>query len=397
MAQPALKGLRVIEMGQLLAGPFCAQLLGDFGAEVIKIEPPNSTDPMRDWGQAKVDGHSLWWPIIARNKKCITLNARHASGQELVKKLVSEADVLVENFRPGTMEKWGLGYEELSKINPRLIMVRVSGYGQDGPYSQRPGYASIGEALGGLRNIIGYPDRAPCRTGISLGDSLTGMFSALGALVALQARHQSGVGQQVDAAIYESVFAVMESLVSEFVATGYTRGRTGAVLPKIAPANVYPTKDGEILIAANQNTLFKRLAIAMGQSELAESPRYATHNARGENQEDLDKLIAKWTVNQDSAALAELLNAHDIPNGKTYTPADIVMDAHFKARDAIIKVAHPLLGSVTMQNVVPKLSATPGLINWCGPNHGEHNEEVYKGLLGLNDNDCKQLRKNGVI
>lgn len=397
MTEPALKGLRVIEMGQLLAGPFCAQLLGDFGAEVIKIEQPDSPDPMRDWGQAKVDGLSLWWPIVARNKKCITLNARSADGQALVKKLVAEADILVENFRPGTMEKWGLDYNTLKAINPGLIMVRVSGYGQDGPYAQRPGYASIGEALGGLRNVIGYPDRAPCRTGISLGDSLTGMFAALGALVALQARHRSGEGQQVDAAIYESVFAMMESLVSEYVATGYTRSRTGAILPKIAPTNVYPTADGEMLIAANQDTLFKRLAVAMGQPELADNPRYASHNARGENQEELDELISRWTADKDSAALSELLNAHDVPNGKAYTPADIVMDAHFKAREAVIKVAHPMLGDVTMQNVVPKLSATPGAVNWCGPGHGQHNEEIYRGLLGLAPEQYQSLRDARVI
>ena len=393
----ALHGLRVVEMGQLLAGPFCGQLLGDFGAEVIKIEQPGRGDPMRDWGQAKSKGRSLWWPIVARNKKCVTLNARVAEGQALIKQLVKESDILVENFRPGTMKKWGLGYEELNAINPGVIVVCVSGYGQDGPYAEKPGYASIGEAMGGLRNVIGYPDRSPCRTGISLGDSLTGMFGAIGALVALQARHRTGKGQLVDAAIYESVLAVMESLVSEYVETGYQRERTGAKLPKIAPTNVYPTADGEILIAANQDTIFQRLANAMGQPELASDERYATHNARGEHQDELDAYIGEWTRVYGTEALTEILDTHDVPNGKVYTPADMMVDTHFRAREAIIKVAHPMLKSVSMQNVFPRLSLTPGDVHWCGPELGQHNEEVYQQLLGLSTEDYGKLQDIGVI
>lgn len=395
--EAALEGLRVIEMGQLVAGPFCGQLLGDFGAEVIKIEPPGQGDPMRDWGQVKAQGQSLWWPIVARNKKSVTLDARRLEGQELIRQLVKQSDVLIENFRPGTMKKWGLGYEDLRAINPGIIVVSISGYGQDGPYAEKPGYASIGEAVGGLRNVIGYPDRSPCRAGISLGDSLTGMFGAIGALMALQARQRTGEGQLVDAAIYESVLALMESLVSEYVETGYQRQRTGAKLPKIAPTNVYPTADGEILIAANQDTIFKRLAEAMGRPELATDVRYATHNARGENQDELDEYIGGWTRTHSAEALTALLDKHDVPNGKIYTPADMTVDAHFKAREAIIDVAHPMLKKVSMQNAFPKLSATPGEVRWCGPELGQHNEEVFQKLLGVSAVAYGELQNKGVI
>lgn len=395
--EAALEGLRVVEMGQLVAGPFCGQLLGDFGAEVIKIEPPVRGDPMRDWGQVKAQGQSLWWPIVARNKKSVTLDARVAEGQSLIKKLIKESDILIENFRPGTMKKWGLGYEGLRAINPGIIVVSISGYGQSGPYAEKPGYASIGEAVGGLRNVIGYPDRSPCRAGISLGDSLTGMFGAIGALMALQARQRTGEGQLVDAAIYESVLALMESLVSEYVETGYQRQRTGAKLPKIAPTNVYPTADGEILIAANQDTVFKRLADAMGRPELTADTRYATHNARGENQDELDEYIGEWTTAHTAEALTELLDIHGVPNGKIYTPADMTVDAHFKAREAIIHVAHPMLKKVTMQNVFPKLSATPGEVRWCGPELGQHNEEVFQQLLHLSTSEYVDLQNKGVI
>ncbi|MFM7121341.1 MAG: CaiB/BaiF CoA transferase family protein, partial [Gammaproteobacteria bacterium] len=279
-----LADLRVIELGQLIAGPFCGQLLGDMGAEVIKVEAPGEGDPMRTWGQ----GLPVWWPVIARNKKSITLNLREPDGQALLRQLVADADVLIENFRPGTMEKWGLGYAELSAINPRLIMVRVSGFGQTGPYAHRAGYGSIGEAMGGIRYLAGDPDRPPSRVGLSIGDSLAATFACLGTLAALHHRTRSGRGQIVDAAIYEAVLAMMESTIPEYTEAGVIRERSGAILPKIAPSNVYPTRDGDmILIGANQDSVFARLCDAMGESELAVDARYATHTARGERQAEL--------------------------------------------------------------------------------------------------------------
>ena len=392
-----LSNVRVIEMGQLLAGPYCGQLLADFGAEVIKIEAPGQGDPMREWGRDKGGGKSLWWPIVARNKKCITLNARDPEGQAVIKDLVAKSDILLENFRPGTMERWNLGYEQLAAVNAGIIMLRVSGFGQTGPKAPQPGYASVGEAMGGLRNVIGYPDRPPCRSGISLGDSLTAMFATIGALMALHSRHQTGRGQVVDAAIYESVFAIMESLVSEFAETGYVRQRTGAILPNIAPANVYPTKDGEILISANQDTVFARLASCMGEPELATDERYATHGARGERQEELDAHIGEWSCNYTGAELTDMLNEAGVPVGKIYTPEDILNDAHYKAREAIVRIPHPAFREVTMQNTFPKLSSTPGEVRWCGPDLGQHNEEIYGELLGYDAERRAHLKADGII
>lgn len=392
-----LSDLRVLEMGVLLAGPFCGQLLGDFGAEVIKIEQPNVGDPMREWGQEKAHGMSLWWPVVARNKKSITLNAREAEGQEIIYQLVKEADILIENFRPGTMERWNLGYEKLAEINPRLIMIRVSGFGQTGPYAAQAGYGSIGEAMGGLRNIVGEPDRPPSRVGISIGDSLAATFGALGGLSALHARERTGRGQVVDSAIYEAVLAMMESLIPEYQKGGYIRERTGSILPNVAPANAYPTKDGEYLIGANQDTVFKRLAEAMGQPQLAEDTRYATHSERGKRQKELDDLISEWTKTLTSKQLRDLLNKHGVPNGKIYKAPDMLEDEHFKAREAIVTLMHPLFKELKMHNVFPKLSQTPGRVKWCGPELGQHNEEIYKGLLNMDDTQIKTLQEKGVI
>lgn len=281
-----LTGLRLIEMGQLLAGPFCGQLMADFGAEVIKIEQPKVGDPLREWGREKSEGKSLWWPIVARNKKSITLNARVPEGQEIIKQLVKKSDFLLENFKPTTMEKWNLGYEELAKINPGIIMIRVSGYGQTGPYSHKAGYAAVGEAMGGLRYVVGDPSTPPSRVGISLGDTTAATYACMGALMALHHRHLTGRGQVVDSAIYESVLQLMESLISEYDKVGFIRERTGSILPNVAPSNVYPAKDGNFLIAANQDTVFRRLAEAMGQPELGTDARYATHTARGQRQKN---------------------------------------------------------------------------------------------------------------
>ena len=390
--------LRVIEMGQLLAGPFCGQLLADFGAEVIKVEPPDQGDPMREWGREKADGQSLWWPVVARGKQSVTINLRDARGQELVRELIGGADIVVENFRPGTLERWGLGWDVLHALNPRLILVRVSGYGQTGPYASRPGYGAIGEAMGGLRAVIGEPDRPPARAGISIGDTLAAIFACVGTLVALHARDRTDEGQVVDSALYEATLAVMESLIPEYAITGYIRPRTGSILPNVSPANAYPTADGaEHLISGNQDTVWRRLADAMGRPELGDDERFATHNARGANQAELDGLISEWTSTMSAEALGELLNDHNVPNGKIYTAPDMLNDPHFAAREAIVKLAHPILGEFPMQNVVPKLSATPGEVRWVGPELGEHTDEVLGRLTDRSATALAELRDAGVI
>jgi len=390
----ALRGLRVIEMGQLIAGPFCGQLMADHGAEVIKVEAPGAGDPMRKWGQSD----PLWWPVVARNKKCVSLNLREKAGQSLLKELVAKSDFLLENFRPGTMERWGLGYAELSKINPRLIMIRVSGYGQTGPYAKKAGYGSIGEAMGGMRNLAGDPSTPPSRIGLSIGDSLAATYACLGALMALRHRDQTGKGQVVDSAIYEAVLAMTESVVPEYAHSGFIRERTGSVLPKVAPSNAYPTKDGDFLIAANQDTVFKRLAEAMGQPELADNARYATHMARGEHQTELDALVGAWTADKTADELQALMDTHGVPAGKIFKAPDMLEDPQFQARSAIVDVDHPAWGNVKMQNVVPKLSDTPGEIRWAGPVEvGQHNTEVFEGLLGKSKTELASLAKQGII
>ncbi len=306
----ALADLRVLELGTLIAGPFCGQLLGDMGAEVIKIEAPGQGDPMRHWGPQPRGEPSVWWPVIGRNKKGITLDLRQDEGQSLFKELVRKADVVIENFRPGTLEKWNCGWTELSALNPRLILVRVSGYGQTGPYSQRAGYGGIGEAMGGLRYIVGEPDRPPSRVGISIGDSLAAVHACMGTLAALHHRDRTGAGQVVDAAIYESVLNMMESLVTEYDQLGHVRERSGPILPRIAPSNVYPTRDGIVMIGANQDTVFARLASAMEAPALAQDPRYADHQARGANQAELDAIIARWTATLATRDLLALLERH---------------------------------------------------------------------------------------
>ncbi len=394
----ALSDIRVIEMGTLLAGPFCGQQLADHGAEVIKIEPPVTGDPMRAWGQEHAGGRSLWWPVVGRGKKSVTINLRSAAGQDLARRLAAGADVLVENFRPGTLERWGLGPDELRAVNPRLIVTRVSGYGQTGPYSSQPGFGAIGEALGGLRYTTGDPDKMPSRTGISIGDTLTAMFATIGTVSALHARERTGEGQVVDAALYESVLAVMESLLTEYHVAGFIRERTGPMIPNIAPANAYPTRDGKAhLISGNQDTVWRRLAEAMGRPELAHDPRYATHLARGSNQHELDETISAWTATLDAADLHRLLNDHGVPNGQMYRAPEMLADDHFAAREAVVWVDSPDFGEIPMQNVVPKLSGTPGSVAWSGPTLGEHNEEVLGGLLGLDAAELEQLRAGGVI
>lgn len=393
----ALDGIRVVEMGQLLAGPFCGQLLGDFGAEVVKIEPPKVGDPMRQWGRGKSDGLSLWWPIVGRNKKSVTLDLRTDAGRDIAQRLIATADVLVENFRPGTLERWGLDPASLWVLNPGLVVVRVTGFGQSGPYSSRAGYGSIGEAMGGLRYITGDPDRPPSRTGLSIGDSLAGTYAALGALAALRAREHTGRGQTVDSAIYEAVLAMTESLVSEWDTVGYQRERTGAVLPNVAPSNVYPTADGAgILIAANQDSVFRRLVGLMGRAELATDPRYWDHNSRGQHQVELDELVSSWTTTREAAPLLVELHAAGVPAGRIYQASDMMNDPHFLAREAIVRVPYQELGELAMPNVAPKLSDTPGRIRWAGTELGSHTESVL-GDLGITAGEITDLRARGIV
>ncbi|MCZ4278807.1 CaiB/BaiF CoA transferase family protein [Rhodococcoides yunnanense] len=393
-----LHGLRVIEMGQLVAGPFCGQILGDLGAEVIKIEQPGKGDPIREWGRALPRGESLWWSVIGRNKKSVTVDLRTQRGQTVAARLISRADILVENFRPGTLERWGLGYEKLSARNPGLVLTRVSGFGQTGPYSSRPGYGSIGEAMGGLRYIVGDPSTPPSRVGISIGDTLAAVFAAIGTLGAVYERTRSGRGQVVDSAIYEAVLGIMESIVPEWVLSGYQRERSGAILPNVAPSNVYPTADGGwMLIAANQDTVFARLAAAMGKPELASDPRFSTHGSRGERQQELDALVTEFTLTQHSRELERLLLAHAVPVGKIYRPADMVTDEQFIARKSIVSTDHPTLGSVPMQNAFPRLSRTDGGVRWPGPQLGEHTLEILESVGGYSRADIDALRAGGVL
>jgi formyl-CoA transferase len=381
-----------------LAGPFCGQLLGDFGAEVIKVEDPGAGDPMRQWGREKSHGLSLWWPVVARNKKSITANLRTPEGQRIVRELVAKADVLLENFRPGTLERWGLSPEELWKINPKLVVTRVTGFGQTGPYAKRAGFGSIGEAMGGIRYVTGDPDSPPARAGVSLGDSLAATFAAFGTLVALHQVGRTGKGQVVDSAIYEAVLALMESMLPEWQVASYQRERSGTTLPNVSPSNVYPTADGEmILIAANQDTVYGRLTEVMGRPELLTDPRFKGHAERGHHMEELDTIIAQWTSTCEADALLESLHEKGVPAGRIFRAKDMFTDPHFAAREAIVRLTHPQIGEFAMHNVFPRLSETPGKVRHVGPTLGENNEEIYKGLLGMDDAKIESLHSAGVI
>ena len=397
MGQGPLADLTVIELGTLIAGPFCGQILADFGAEVIKLEDPGTGDPMRQWGRSLPQGLSPWWPVIGRNKKSVTLDLRKPDGQRIARELITGADVLIENFRPGTMEKWGLSYESLSAANPGLIMARVSGFGQTGPYAARAGYGLIGEAMGGLRAITGEPDRPPARAGISIGDSLAATHAAMGVLMALHVRTRTGRGQVIDSAIYESVLAMMENTVTEYDITGYVRERSGSILPGIAPSNVYPTTDGMILIGGNGDTVFARLCEAMGKPALKDDPRYKDHASRGENQAELDERIGAWSRTKPLAELLELLERHGVPCGRVYRAPEMLEDPQYQARDSIVAVEHPVFGTIRMQNAFPRLSETPGEVRWPGPALGEHTEAVLAQTLGLDAGKIAALKSAGVI
>lgn len=395
MTPGALHDIRVVELGQLLAGPFCGQLLGDMGADVIKVEPPGSGDPMREWGQGD---DKVQWEVIARNKRSVSANLRLPEGQALVRRLIAGADVLIENFKPGTMEKWGLGPDVLLAEQPGLIIARMSGYGQTGPYATRAGFGGIGEAMGGWRYIVGEPDRPPSRMGISIGDTLTATYGCMGVLAALHARSHSGRGQVIDAALYESVLQVMEGLVPEYDRSGLIRERSGSILKGIAPSNVYRCSDGEFMIGANKDSLWQRLAQAMGRPELGDDPRFATHLARGANQTELDELINAWTATLTVAEVEALMDTWSIPAGRVYRAPDMIADPHFQAREAIITVDTERFGPLRMQSVFPRLSATPGSVRRPAPARvGQHNAEIYGEWLGLNADDLADLTARGVI
>ncbi|RIH83738.1 Succinyl-CoA--L-malate CoA-transferase alpha subunit [Meiothermus luteus] len=375
----ALDGVRVLELGSFIAGPFAGQLLADHGAEVIKVEPPEG-DAMRRWGVQLKEGESLWWPVIGRNKKSVVLDLRTERGRRLARELALRVDVLLENFRPGVLERLGLEPEALMAENPRLIVARVSGFGQSGPYRDRAGFGSVAEAMGGLRYLTGFPDRPPPRVGLSIGDTLAGLFTAFGILAALRAREQTGQGQIVDVGLTDAVVAVLESVLTEYSALGVVRERTGNILPGVAPSNLYPTQEGRyIQIGANADGPFARLCQAMGRPELAQDPRFATHLARGAHQTLLDEIIAGWTRTLSLEELDRLLAEHGVPAGPVNSAREVAQDPHFRERGTLLEVETPL-GRLVMQGVVPKLSATPGGIAWAGPPLGAHTESVLRAF-----------------
>jgi crotonobetainyl-CoA:carnitine CoA-transferase CaiB-like acyl-CoA transferase len=396
-ATAPLEGVKVVELGTLIAGPYCASVLAQFGADVVKVESPGDGDPLRKWRKLH-DGTSLWWYSQSRNKKSITLNLKSQRAQEIVRDLVKDADIVVENFRAGLLDEWGLGWNALSEINPRLVMVRISGYGQTGPYKDRPGFAAIAESMGGLRYLAGYPDRPPVRVGVSIGDTLAGLYGVIGALLAMHhVKVNRGKGQFIDVALYEAVFGVMESLIPEFAAFGHVRERTGASLPGISPSNTYPCRDGRyVIIAGNSDSIFKRLMNAIGRADLASDPALARNDGRVKHNDMLDEAITAWTSRHGLEQVLEVLEKAEVPNGRIYTAADIHADPHYKARAMIEKHAMPDGTPIEIPGVVPKLSGTPGGTRWLGPSLGEHTEEVLASI-GIRGEEVEKLRRDGVI
>ena len=394
-----LKGLKVLELGQMIAGPFAAAMLAGFGAEVIKIERPKAGDPLRHWRKVH-RGTSLWWLSMGRNKKSITLDLTHPRGQEIAKRLAAKVDIVLENFKPGVMERWGMGYEDLKSLNPRVIMIRVSGWGQTGPYSTRPGFANVAEGVGGLRYTSGYPDRPPVRTGVSIGDTLAGLHAVLGALTAVYHRDVNrGEGQVVDVAIYEAVFNMMESTLSEYDMFGHIRERTGPKLEGIAPTSTFPTRDNKfIIIGGNGDSIYKRLMQAAGRPDLAEDPGLANNQGRVEHEQLIDKAIEEWTLQHDYAELFDTLVQADVPCGPVYSIADIVKDPQYQARQVWeeVRFGEPP-DKVKIPAVIPKLSKTPGRTEWIGPALGEHNSEIYKEMLQFTDAEISALEAEGII
>ena len=400
MPSGALDGIRVLEVGTLISGPFCGRLLGDMGAEVIKIEPPGAPDPIRTWGQAEVDGMRFFWTVHARNKKAVTLNLREQRGRELFLDLVEKADIIVENFRPGTLEKWDLGYDVLRQRNRGIILVRVSGYGQTGPDAGKAGYASVAEAVSGLRHMNGFPGGPPPRLALSLGDTLAGMFAAQGALAALYRRTVTGEGQVVDAALTEACLAVQESTIPDYDMGGVVRGPSGTRLEGIAPSNIYQSADGSwVVIAANQDTVFRRLCDVMGQPELAADERFIVHRARGRNQDELDTIIGAWAATRQPGEIIDTLSAAGVIAGPINTVAEVVRDPQFRARGMLVEHFDERIGrNVLGPGVVPVLSESPGGVRFAGSARpGQHNTEVYTGLLGLSETAIDELTEQGVL
>jgi len=393
-----LAGVKVLEMGSLIAGPFASRILAEFGAEVIKVELPKNGDAIRNW-RVLHNGTSLWWYVQSRNKKCITVDMRTEEGMGIIKRLLEESDVLIENFRPGTIAKWGLDPKTLEEINPRLITCHISGFGQDGPYSDRAGYGAIGEAMGGLRYLTGYPDRPPTRVGISIGDSVSSLYSVIGIMMALYHRdvQGGGTGQEIDVALYEAVFSLMESLIPEFDKKGVIRERTGSVLPGIVPSNIYQTKDEKyIVLAANGDNIFQRLLKVMDRPDLVGDERFLTNDRRNQHVDMIDSMIAQWVNQFPLSECLDKLNINGIPAGSIYNAEDMMEDPHFLAREMIVEMTHPDVGSMKVPGIVPKLSKTPGEIKWLGPKMGEHNIEVLKDI-GLTDEQIRLMGEKGII
>lgn len=397
--QGPLHGIRVLEVGQLLAGPFTGCILAYFGAEVIKVEPPGSGDPIRHWRELDEDGTSYWWRSLARNKKCITADMRTEQGRDLVRQLAEKSDVLLENFRPGVMEKWNLGPEDFKVTNPGLIFARISGYGQDGPYASKPGFASVCEGFGGLRYVNGFPGEAPVRPNLSLGDSLAGLHTALGVVMAClhRARNPQSTGQVVDTALFEGVFNLLEGVVPEFDGAGVVREPSGSTITGIVPTNTYPCKDNKyVIIGANGDSIFKRLCEAMGRPDMAADPRIASNAGRVKHEAEIDAVIAKWCVQQDSASVLEALETARVPSGPIYSVADMMQDPHYQARALFEEVDVPR-GKLKIPALIPKLSGTPGRTEWAGPDVGAFNQQVYGDVLGLTDAEIEQLQQQGAI
>lgn len=392
-----LDGVTVLELGSFIAGPFAGQFLGDHGAMVIKVEPPQVGDPMRQWGNV-VEGESLWWPTIARNKKSIAVDMRDPRGRDVVRRLATRVDVVLENFKPGRLEEWGLDYESLRIENPRLIMTRVSGFGQSGPRSPDPGFGSVGEAIGGIRYTTGDPDRPPSRAGVSLGDSLAALVAVIGTLGALYEREKSGLGQQVDVAIYEAVLALMESTMADYQALGVIRERTGSVLAGVAPSNVYPTKDGvDVLIAANADAVFARLCEAMGQPVLRDDERFRSHQARGANMEVLDEIVGAWTQTLIVSDLIEILREHQVPVGEIFTAREMLADPHYRYRNMVVEMMSRSGRIIPMPGTVPKFSRTEGTIRDVGPRLGEDTFEILRSIAKLEPDLIDELAGASVV
>jgi formyl-CoA transferase len=392
----ALAGVRVLELGQLIAGPFAAKTLGDFGADVVKVEAPGSGDPLRNWRLLR-NGTSVWWQVQSRNKRSIALDLRTAEGQDIVRRLAAEADVLIENFRPGTMEGWGLGWEALSRVNPGLVMLRISGYGQTGPYRDLPGFGVVGEAMGGLRHLTGEPGRVPVRVGVSIGDTLAALHGVIGVLTALYHRKvNGGLGQVIDMALYEGVFNVMESLIPEYSAFSVVREAAGSALPGIAPTNAYRCADGYVLVAGNGDSIFKRLMETIGRPDLANAPDLATNAGRVARVEEIDAAIGAWTATRTVAAVMAAMGEARVPAGKVYTARDIFEDPHYRARDMIVRQRTVDGEDIDVPGVVPKLSATPGALRTPAPRLGQDTDAVLREI-GLSDAQIAALRARNIV